>query len=186
MPGPRINGFTVAYTAVGGLVLWSGIAGTSVSAAVKGALAGQSPSQLPQTEPITTDAAAASGTAAATAAGGATAAAGDTGASTASAAANQAIAKVLAAPYGWSTGTEWTDLVSLWNQESGWNNTADNPSSGAYGIVQALPPTKLPAAAQASGGSSASAQISWGLAYIKATYGSPSAAWAHEVSEGYY
>lgn len=178
MPGSRINGFTVAYTAVGGLVLWSGIAGTSLTATARGALAGQSPSQLPQTEPVTT-------AAAAPAASGA-AAVGNTGASSGTAAANQAIARVLAAPYGWAAGTQWDDLVSLWNQESGWNNKAENASSGAYGIPQALPATKMPAAAQAAGGSSATAQIAWGLAYIKDTYGSPAAAWSHEVADGWY
>lgn len=57
MPG-TVNGWTVAYAAVGGLVLWSGIAGTSISATLKGALAGKSPSQLPSTEAIGAPAAA--------------------------------------------------------------------------------------------------------------------------------
>ncbi len=160
-------------------MLWSGIKGETISATFRGLLSGQAPAGGQQ--PIT-------GTTSTTAAGAtaASAATGDTGASSASAAANQAIAKLLAATYGWSTGTQWADLVSLWNRESGWSSTAQNASSGAYGIPQALPATKMPAAAQASGGSSASAQISWGLSYIKSTYGSPSAAWAHEESAGWY
>lgn len=178
MPG-TVNGWTLAYTAIGGLVMWSGIAGTSISATVKGALNGQTPSQLPQTEVTATPAATAT-------AGGSVVGSGSTAAGTATAAANQAIARVLAATYGWSAGTEWDDLVKLWNQESGWNNTAENQSSGAYGIAQALPPTKYPAAGQKAGGSSATSQISWGLSYIKSTYGSPSAAWAHEESAGWY
>lgn len=179
MPG-RVNGFSLAYTAVGGVVLWSGIKGTSISTTFRGLLQGKAPAAVEEPIPVAAPAAAT------TAAGTATAAAGNTGASTATAAANQAIAKLLAAPYGWSIGTQWADLVSLWNQESGWSNTAENPSSDAYGIPQALPPTKMPAAAQKSGGSSASAQISWGLGYIKSVYGSPSAAWAHEVANGWY
>lgn len=175
MPG-RVNGFSLAYTAAGAVVLWSGIRGTTISDTFRGLLKGQAPSQ--NTEPV--------GGSFGTPDSSATAATGDTGASTGTAKANQAIGKLLAAPYGWATGTQWADLVSLWNQESGWNNKAQNPSSGAYGIPQALPPTKMPAAAQASGGSSASAQISWGLSYIKSTYGSPSAAWAHETSDGWY
>jgi hypothetical protein len=73
-------------------------------------------------------------------------------------------------------------------RESGWNRFARNPSSGAYGIPQALPPTKLPPAGQAGGGSHASPQIDWGLNYIKTTpgYGSPAAAWAHEQAHGWY
>jgi hypothetical protein len=175
VPG-RVNGFSLAYAGVGAVVLWSGIKGTSLSTTFRGLLSGQAPTA--NQEPIVT--------ASAAAAAGTTAAAGDTGAATATAAANQAIARLLAAPYGWSTGTQWTDLVMLWNRESGWSNTAKNPSSGAYGIPQANPSTKLPAAGQAAGGSSASAQISWGLAYIKSTYGSPSAAWAEEETAGAY
>jgi resuscitation-promoting factor RpfB len=175
MPG-RINGFSLAYTGVGAVVMWSGIKGWSLTSTFRSLLSGKAPTTT--TEPIT-------GSSSST--GSSTpAAAGDTGASNAGAAANQAIAKLLAAPYGWSTGTQWDDLVSLWNRESGWSNTADNLSSGAYGIAQALPPTKYPAAGQASGGSSASAQISWGLQYIQETYGSPEAAWAHEESAGWY
>jgi Transglycosylase SLT domain len=102
---------------------------------------------------------------------------------------NQAIGKLLAAGYGWSTGIQWDDLVRLWDQESGWSNTAQNPQSGAYGIPQALPYTKMPKAAwpaSAGGRSDPSSQVSWGLAYIKGRYGSPSAAWAHEQANNWY
>jgi hypothetical protein len=100
--------------------------------------------------------------------------------------ANKAIGRLLAAPYGWSVGAEWTALDQLWTRESGWNNRAKNKSSGAYGIPQALPQSKLPIAGQESGGSSASAQIAWGLQYIKSRYGSPSKAWAHELANSWY
>jgi len=112
---------------------------------------------------------------------------------------NQAIGQLLAGAYGWNTGDEWNDLVSLWNQESGWNNTiwnggstaATQPanSSGAYGIAQALPYTKYPKAGWPPGyGGTAdpSSQITWGLSYIKSTYGTPSAAWQHEQTYGNY
>lgn len=89
---------------------------------------------------------------------------------------NKQIGRQMAASlYGW-TGNEWANLHELWMRESGWNNTAMNPTSGAYGIPQALPASKLPFAGQAAGGSSASAQIGWGLNYIKNRYGSPSKA----------
>jgi hypothetical protein len=120
-----------------------------------------------------------------------------------SASANQKIAKGLMAKYGWSSSADWNALVNLWNQESGWNNKAKNPSSGAYGIAQALGhaesasladnqkgdnyPNAYRSANPAPWGSSNSGeQISWGLSYIKGTYGSPSAAWAHETSAGWY
>jgi hypothetical protein len=110
-------------------------------------------------------------------------------ATSAGAKSNQAIANVQCIPFGWSTGAQWTALLNLWTQESGWSNTAQNPKNGAYGIPQSLPYTKMPKAAQpssAGGSSDASAQIAWGLAYIKGRYGSPVNAWAHEVAEGWY
>jgi resuscitation-promoting factor RpfB len=173
------DGMGLGLAITGGVLLWSGIQNVTVQNVLESLARGTAPAKGPA-ETFATSAT--SGTAASTA----TAATGDTGAATTTAVEAQAIARVLAAPYGWSTGTEWADLVSLWNQESGWNHLADNASSGAYGIAQALPPTKYPPAGQASGGSSATAQISWGLSYIDATYGSPSAAWAHEESAGWY
>lgn len=92
----------------------------------------------------------------------------------------QAIGKSLAANEGW-TGAEWNALQSLWQHESNWNPKAKNPSSGAYGIPQALPYNKMPQAAwpeSAGGKSDAATQIQWGLDYIKSRYGSPSVAWA--------
>lgn len=102
---------------------------------------------------------------------------------------NMAIGKQLAAKYGWSSGTMWNDLVKLWNQESGWNNKAMNPSSQAYGIPQSLPWTKMPKSAwppSAGGTANAGAQIGWGLNYIKGRYGDPSGAWAHEQAYNWY
>jgi hypothetical protein len=87
--------------------------------------------------------------------------------------------------YGWA-GNQILPLGALWERESGWNRFALNPSSGAYGIAQALPPTKYPPAGQAAGGSSAAAQIAWGESYIAQRYGTPAGAWAHELSAGWY
>jgi hypothetical protein len=91
--------------------------------------------------------------------------------------------------FGWSTSTQFSPcLVPLWNQESGWNQFAEN-ASGAYGIPQSLPFTKMPKAAwpaSAGGSSDPTAQISWGLGYIKGTYGDPCNAEAHEQSFGWY
>lgn len=102
---------------------------------------------------------------------------------------NQALGMTLASSmYGWE-GAEWVALQKLWNQESSWNNKAKNPSSGAYGIPQSLPYTKMPKAAwpeSAGGKSDATTQIKWGLTYIKGRYGSPSKAWAHEVKNNWY
>lgn len=86
----------------------------------------------------------------------------------------------MAAAMGW-TGSQWNALEQLWTRESNWDNHAKNPSSGAYGIPQALPYSKMPKAAwpeTAGGTSDIRAQIQWGLTYIKSRYGTPAAAWA--------
>jgi resuscitation-promoting factor RpfB len=102
---------------------------------------------------------------------------------------NQATAMELASStYGWE-GADWVALQKLWNRESNFNNHAKNASSGAYGIPQALPYTKMPKAAwpeSAGGSSDASAQIMWGLTYIKGRYGNPQIAWAHETANSWY
>lgn len=102
------------------------------------------------------------------------------------AAQNQALARQLMP--AWSTGTEWNDWLALWNQESGWNQFAQNPSSGAYGIPQALPFTKMPQAAwpAPTGTSNPRAQESWGISYIQGRYGDPIGAWAHEQAYNWY
>jgi hypothetical protein len=96
----------------------------------------------------------------------------------------QQIAMGMLGSYGWSS-SQFSCLVSLWNQESGWNVTATNPSSGAYGIPQALPGSKM-ASAGPDWQTDAATQIAWGLGYIKSLYGSPCGAWAHEEADGWY
>jgi hypothetical protein len=96
----------------------------------------------------------------------------------------QQIAMAMLGSYGWPS-SEFSCLDSLWNVESGWNVYATNPSSGAYGIPQALPGSKM-ASAGADWQSDAATQIRWGLGYIQGTYGSPCAAWAHEQADGWY
>ena len=86
--------------------------------------------------------------------------------------------------FGWGK-RQWTPLDKLWNRESGWNKYADNPSSGAYGIPQALPGNKM-ASAGKNWRSNATTQIRWGLRYIKAVYGRPRVAWDHELAYGWY
>lgn len=81
--------------------------------------------------------------------------------------------------------SQWPFLDKLWNRESGWNERAQNPSSGAYGIPQALPGVKM-ASVGADWRVNPNTQIMWGLKYIKDRYGSPSGAWAHETSAGWY
>ncbi|MFN8078032.1 MAG: hypothetical protein U0Q19_00560 [Kineosporiaceae bacterium] len=96
----------------------------------------------------------------------------------------RALAKLLLADFGWSA-SQYAPLEKLWMRESGWRWNAVNPSSGACGIAQALPCSKM-----SSFGSdyrtNPITQIRWGLDYIKDRYGSPSAAWAHSQATGWY
>ncbi|RPE79152.1 hypothetical protein EDF28_2969 [Curtobacterium sp. PhB137] len=95
-------------------------------------------------------------------------------------AAAQAYARSALGSYGWGDD-QFSCLVSLWTQESGWRANALNASSGAYGIPQSLPADKM-SAAGADWRTNANTQINWGLAYIKSAYGSPCGAWGHEMS----
>ncbi|MGY1439636.1 aggregation-promoting factor C-terminal-like domain-containing protein [Streptomyces reniochalinae] len=67
-------------------------------------------------------------------------------------------------------------LEKLWQRESGWRWNADNPTSDAYGIPQALPGRKMRSAG-ADWRTNPATQIKWGLGYIRSRYGSPSRAW---------
>jgi TP901 family phage tail tape measure protein len=92
---------------------------------------------------------------------------------------NVQIGRMMASAMGWGDGNNWASLFNLWMGESGWNNMARNPSSGAFGIPQSLPASKMGPAAVAG---NAAAQIAWGLNYIKQVYGSPANAYAKWLS----
>jgi hypothetical protein len=96
----------------------------------------------------------------------------------------QAIAYELVAARGWDTN-EYNCLVALWDRESHWNVYAENPTSGAYGIPQALPGDKM-ATAGSDWATNPKTQIIWGLGYIAGRYGTPCGAWAHSESVGWY
>jgi uncharacterized protein YabE (DUF348 family) len=97
---------------------------------------------------------------------------------------NVEIGKALASSKGWS-GDQWQCLYSLWQKESHWNHLAYNPSSGATGIPQALPGSKM-ASAGTDWATNPATQIKWGLGYIAGRYGSPCGAWQHSVENGWY
>ena len=95
----------------------------------------------------------------------------------------QSIAYNMLASFGFST-SQFGCLQDIWQRESGWSYDAENPS-GAYGIPQSLPASKM-----ASAGSdyltNPATQIKWGLGYIKDVYGTPCAAWNFELANNYY
>jgi hypothetical protein len=97
---------------------------------------------------------------------------------------NQAIACAMLPDYGWDI-SEMPALVALWDHESGWNEYAENPSSGAYGIPQALPGSKMESCG-ADWETNPATQICWGLGYIQGRYGSPTAAYDFWLANGWY
>ncbi len=96
---------------------------------------------------------------------------------------SQSIAHELVTARGWGED-QFTCLVQLWNKESGWRTNAANPS-GAYGIPQALPGSKM-SSAGADWQTNPRTQIVWGLGYIQGRYGTPCGAWSHSQSSNWY
>ncbi len=94
------------------------------------------------------------------------------------------IGMALLAEFGYSSD-QFGCLDSLYTRESGWNIYADNPTSSAYGIPQALPGSKM-SSAGADWATNPVTQIRWGLGYIRDRYGSPCGAWGHSQSYGWY
>lgn len=94
---------------------------------------------------------------------------------------NVELGQAMASDAGWF-GSEWDCLYALWNRESGWQTSDPNPSSGADGIPQANPASKMGVGWE----DDAAQQIRWGLGYIKGRYGAPCEAWAHSNAYGYY
>jgi resuscitation-promoting factor RpfB len=95
----------------------------------------------------------------------------------------QAIAQQMLLARGWGDD-QFSCLVQIWNRESGWRVNAAN-SSGAYGIPQALPGSKM-AAYGADWQTNPATQIAWGLAYIAGRYGTPCGAWSSWQVHGWY
>jgi hypothetical protein len=96
----------------------------------------------------------------------------------------QAIAEALLPAYGFDS-SEMSCLIPLWEGESGWRWDAENPSSGAYGIPQALPGSKM-ASAGGDWQTNPVTQIKWGLDYIRSSYGTPCSAWGFKQGHGWY
>lgn len=96
----------------------------------------------------------------------------------------QATAKAMLSTYGFGAD-QWGGLQALWQRESGWNYKAKNPSSGAYGIPQALPASKMKSAG-ADYLTNATTQIKWGLGYIKSRYGTPNKADSFQRRNNWY
>jgi hypothetical protein len=99
-------------------------------------------------------------------------------------AAAKAYAASQLAGFGWGAD-QMSCLTQLWQRESDWLTSAENPSTGAYGIVQSLPANKMESAGS-DWATNYETQIRWGLGYIQGRYGSPCAAWGHSNSVNWY
>ena len=170
----NIKGAYVAVAAIGGILLWSGLFNKAVTTTIQDIVKGQKPAKGPldTSTPVT----------------GSTGTTGSSGPAPGPVAsgkpsANRALGKAMAASRGW-VGAQWDALDWIWTEDSGWDNTAANPS-GAYGIPQALPGSKMGPAANPPT-SSAIAQIRWGLGYIADRYGTPEKAKAFHLVHGWY
>jgi hypothetical protein len=98
---------------------------------------------------------------------------------------NQSYARsFMAENYGWQED-QFQCLVQLWERESGWKETAHNKSSGAHGIPQSLPGSKM-AAYGDDWKTNPHTQIKWGLSYIKGRYETPCGAWSAFKNKGWY
>ena len=86
--------------------------------------------------------------------------------------------------YEWGAD-EFTCVDKIWTQESNWQWNAENPTSGAYGIPQSLPASKL-ATAGDDWKTNPATQIKWGLKYVAERYGTPCSAWSFKAAHGWY
>jgi hypothetical protein len=96
----------------------------------------------------------------------------------------QAVGRLLAGERGWG-GQQFDCLSRLWSKESGWRWDANNSGSGAYGIPQSLPGSKM-ASSGSDWATNPITQINWGLGYIANSYGTPCSAWAHSQASNWY
>lgn len=168
------DGALIAVAGFGVLLTWSAVSNQKITVALQDIIKGKKPPPGPPGGTVTPASSPVLGTSSFTdSAGG--------GQTAAQKAANQALGKVMAAAYGWSTGTEWEDLNNIVMAESGWDADAQNPLSTAAGIAQNI-----------SGFSAtypkgvASVQIAWLLTYIAGRYGDPVKAWAFHLANGWY
>jgi hypothetical protein len=96
----------------------------------------------------------------------------------------QAFAQSLAKQLGWGQD-QYSCLVKLWDRESRWKYNASNGSSGAYGIPQALPGSRM-ASEGADWMTNPQTQIRWGVKYIGGRYNTPCTALVHSNDYGWY
>lgn len=168
----KVDGPGIAAIGVGIVFLYGGVKGYSPIKAFQNMVQGHNPNEGQSSAALTAEPAISSQFG------------GGTFTGTVSASGNQKLAQQIAIQLGhgdWTTGKIWSDWVALWNGESGWSEKALNPSSGATGIPQALPGSKM-ASEGADWKTNPATQIRWGIKYIASVYGNPSNAYAKWLS----
>lgn len=164
----QLDGFGLSAIGIGGLFVYAGLKGYSVPHVLQALIRGQAPTSSPVNQiagATLTNASSGSGHAV----GGSS---------------NEATLKATAATFGW-TGSEWTALYNVEMREAGFNLTAKNPTSNAYGMAQFI---NGPSEYYQYGGdpNTAAGQSVAMCNYIEQRYGTPSMAWQHEQSVGWY
>ena len=179
--GGGVSGIGIAAVFAGGILVWSGVKGLSVSGTFRDLIAGKNPQQLKPVNPVSaselfspligslspTKLLSQPVTSTGDGVGG-------------TAAQNKVLGQRMAAAFGW-TGAQWTALNNIVMAESSWNANAANPSSNARGIAQNINgwgPNYQPG--------NAAQQIAWLLQYIKRRYGDPIRAWQFHLANGWY
>src|SRR5215472_8793402 len=164
-----MNGVALGSVGVGALLVYAGLTGRSVLSTIQAIVQGKSPGSVGPTQLISETTIGQDMANAKTASGQAQSGLGSVG----NPSQYQAYAFSQFSKYGWGSDQQ-QPLVLLWNQESGWNAYAANPTSNARGIPQNINGWSAYAPGDWK------AQIDWGLNYISGRYGTPGAAWAHE------
>jgi hypothetical protein len=175
MAGTQIDGIALGCIAAGGVLAYAGIRGKSVPSLLTGFIQGKSPASATAADQITQSTSSSSGSSSSSSGSGGTGV--DAGS-------NEATLKATAATFGW-TGAQWTALNNIEMAEAGYDLTATNPSSGAYGMAQFIDgPSEY---AEYGGNSTTAAGQSVAMCnYIKQRYGTPVVAWAFHLANGYY
>lgn len=175
MPGAGISGVAVGAITVGGFLVYTGVTNVPILDGLRQILKGKAITPGPQT---TTDLSA-PGAALGAAVGNSFPTDLNPPTTPAPKGDIQKYAQTLLSQYGWSG--QWSQFNALVMSESGWNPNARNPSSGAYGIPQALPASKL-----GPNASDYKVQLNWMMNYIKQRYGTPANAWAFHQKNNWY
>lgn len=173
----QLDGIALGSIAAGGLFVYAGIAGKSIPSLLTGFIQGKPPAAAEAANPIGGTTGTGPGTGATQAvSGGQGVAAGS----------NEATLQATAATFGWTSANgQWQALNNIEEAEAGYNLTATNPQSGAYGEAQFI---DGPSEYATYGGDSTTAagQAVAMCNYIKQRYGNPVIAWAFHLANGYY